>query len=60
MDKKIGLSKSKYCQGIQCPKIIWMDQNKPEEKAEMDETVFEVGSRVGDIARSYFGDYDED
>ncbi|MDD7642683.1 MAG: hypothetical protein PUK75_09465 [bacterium] len=31
MGEKIGLSKSRYCKGIQCPKILWMDKYKPEE-----------------------------
>ena len=25
-----ALSKSKYCKGMQCPKILWLDDNKPE------------------------------
>lgn len=55
---KTGLSKSKYCKGIQCPKILWMDKYKPEEAADnLPETILENGNMVGDLARSYFGDY---
>ena len=58
MTTKEGLSKSRYCKGIQCPKMLWMDKNMPDKAADMDETVLEVGSMVGDVARSYFGDYE--
>jgi len=54
----IGLSKSRYCKGIQCPKILWMDLNKPEEAEDnLPETVLANGTRVGDLARDYFGNY---
>lgn len=55
----IGLSKSRYCKGIQCPKILWMDKYMPE-KAEdvLSESVMTTGNMVGDLARSYFGNYD--
>ena len=54
----IGLSKSRYCKGLQCPKILWMDKYMPD-KAEdvLSETVMANGNLVGDLARSYFGDY---
>jgi len=25
------LSKSKYCKGVQCPKMLWMDKNMPDQ-----------------------------
>lgn len=57
-DKPFGLSKSKYCKGIQCPKILWMDINKPEEAEDnLPERVLATGTKVGDLARAYFGDY---
>lgn len=53
-----NLSKSRYCKGIQCPKILWLDQYKPEEAENvLSETVMENGNLVGDLARRYFGDY---
>jgi len=61
MAENYGLSKSRYCQGLQCPKILWLSKNKPEEasgKAE-DDTVLVNGRIVGEIARGYFGKYDE-
>ena len=55
------LSKSKYCQAVQCPKMLWMDRNMPEkfDDSGMDESRFAVGNRVGELAREYFGDYAE-
>ena len=55
----LGLSKSKYCKGIQCPKILWMDTYKPEEAEDvLPEAALANGNRVGDLARRYFGQYD--
>ncbi|MBQ6675869.1 MAG: DUF2779 domain-containing protein [Ruminococcus sp.] len=52
------LSKSRYCKGFQCPKILWLDHYKPEEaENNLSETVMENGNLVGDLARSYFGEY---
>ena len=55
----IGLSKSRYCRGLQCPKMLWMDKYMPD-KAEdvLPESVMATGNMVGDLARSYYGDYD--
>lgn len=54
----IGLSKSKYCHGIQCRKMLWMDNHMSEQADELGlEVVFTNGHNVGDIARSYFGSY---
>ena len=55
------LSKSKYCSGVQCPKMLWLKKNKPEEFDEsvMNQAVLETGSEVGDLAMGLFGDYAE-
>ena len=54
----VFLSKSKYCKGFQCPKMLWMENNKPEEADELNnDAVFSAGTRVGDLARGYFGEY---
>ena len=55
----MNLSKSKYCTGIQCPKILWMDKNMPEQKAEQDNSRMLIGNMVGDLAMGYFGEYTE-
>ena len=58
MGEKIGLSKSRYCKGLQCPKILWMDKYMPEMAADiLPESVLANGNRVGDLAREYFGEY---
>ena len=57
--KYISLSKSKYCKAKQCNKILWLDKNKPEEAIDTgNESVLENGTKVGELARSYFGKYE--
>lgn len=52
------LSKSRYCKGIQCPKMLWLDAYKPQEAEDiLPESVLANGTLVGDLARSYFGEY---
>ena len=54
-------SKSKYTSFRQCPKIVWLDKYKPEEK-EIDESAQErmaSGNIVGDLARTLFGAFTE-
>lgn len=54
------LSKTKYCRGIQCKKMLWLDTYKPEEAIEVsDETVLENGTEVGELAKGIFGDYSD-
>ncbi|GHU02992.1 hypothetical protein FACS1894147_06160 [Spirochaetia bacterium] len=57
----MNLSKSRYCSGLQCPKILWLNQNKPEvyDPSVLNEAVLEQGNVVGDLAMGYFGDYTE-
>lgn len=58
---KLYLSKSKYCNAVQCPKMLWMKKNKPEEFDEsvMNQVVLDNGSEVGDVAMGLFGPYVE-
>ena len=58
---KLYLSKSKYCSAVQCPKMLWMKQNKPEEfdKSVMNQVVLDNGSEVCDSAMGLFGEYVE-
>ena len=52
------LSKSKYCLGYQCKKILWLNKNKPEEKQEIDnEAVLENGTNVGELAKQLLGEH---
>jgi len=57
----MGLSKTKYCKGVQCPKILWMDTNMPEQfdRLVMNEKTLQTGAEVGDLAMSYFGEFSE-
>lgn len=57
----MNLSKSRYCQGIQCKKMLWMAKNKPEyyDETVMRHDLLAVGNTVGDLAMGYFGDYIE-
>lgn len=53
---KIRLSKSKYCKSKQCNKILWLDKNKPEVATMTTrKSVLENGTKVGELARNYFG-----
>lgn len=49
------LSKSKFCKGFQCPKILWMDEHRPELAVDTaSESILKTGEEVGKLARSYF------
>lgn len=52
----MNLSKSKYCSAIQCNKMLWLDENKKEEKENVDnESVLDNGKDVGELAKELFG-----
>ena len=55
----MNLSKSKYTRGIRCPKMLWLEEYKPEEKLVQESTqaTFDMGNKVGDLARKFFGEY---
>lgn len=55
------LSKSRFCSAYQCPKMLWLKQNKPEEFDDgvMDQNVLNTGSAVGDLAMGLFGPFVE-
>ena len=57
---KINLSKSKYCKCVQCEKIIWLSKYKPELAIQTArESVLENGTRVGELAKGLFGEYED-
>ncbi|MBR3587023.1 MAG: DUF2779 domain-containing protein, partial [Oscillospiraceae bacterium] len=56
-----ALSKSLYCLGVQCPKMLWLKKHKPElfDKTVMNQTVLNAGNEVGDLAMGLFGPFTE-
>ena len=57
---KVYLSKSKYCQCVQCKKILWLKKYKPEYALQTaKDSVLENGTRVGNLAKGLFGEYEE-
>ena len=55
------LSKSKYFSAVQCPKMLWLKKNRPEEYDDsvMNDSVLETGNEVGDLAMGLFGEFVE-
>ena len=54
----MNLSKSKYCSGLQCKKMLWLDKYKPNEKTiENNESILETGNTVHEVARYLFGEH---
>lgn len=58
---KYSLSKSRYCSGLQCPKMLWLKKNIPDafDSSSMNQSVLEAGLEVGDLAMGLFGDFVE-
>ena len=54
-------SKSRYVSAMQCPKILWMKKNMPEQfdDSVMNQVVLDTGNEIGDLAMKYFGAFDE-
>jgi len=57
----LHLSKSRYCQAVQCPKMLWLHRNLPEQfdDSTVDQAVLDRGNAVGDLAMGLLGDYVE-
>ena len=54
----MSLSKSRYCKGIQCKKILWLEKNKPDEiDITNNESVLEQGNIIHEIARYLFKEH---
>ena len=52
----MNLSKSKYCLGVQCNKILWLDKYNKEVRGEVDnQSVLDNGTEVGECAKDLFG-----
>lgn len=51
------LSKSRYLNGLQCPKLLWVATNEPERIPELDATTqhrFDQGHLVGELAKKLY------
>jgi hypothetical protein len=54
----MNLSKSRYTTGVTCSKKLWLSCYKKEEACDTgNDAVLENGNKVGDLARSLFGEY---
>ena len=55
------ISKSRYCDSLQCLKRVWLKRYKPEayDHSYDNQKVLKEGSAVGDLAMGLFGDYTE-
>jgi len=61
MESVMRLSKSRYCRGLQCAKMLWLEKNCPDEadQSSVSQTTLASGHVVGDLAKAYFGPYTE-
>ena len=54
----MSLSKTKYVDGMQCKKLLWLLKNKPDEMGELDNNAaIDNGKLVHDMARNIFEDH---
>ena len=54
----MNLSKSRYCNAVQCVKMLWLLDNKTDLKSEIDnQSVLDNGTEVGELARDLFGQH---
>ncbi len=57
----MAITKTDFVRALQCPKMMWLDKHKPEEKIippEVQERL-DLGNEYGDGAMGIFGDYVE-
>ena len=57
----MGVTKTDFMRGMQCPKMLWLDKHRPEEKVippEIQEKL-DAGNEFGDKAMAIFGEYVE-
>jgi hypothetical protein len=55
------LSKTSYCDGVRCKKILWLNEHKSEVRDESvrNQEALNTGKKVGELARGYYGAYAE-
>ena len=55
----IYLSKSRYCECVQCMKKLLLNKYKPEVEVPSEkDAVFENGNKVGELAKGLFGKFE--
>ncbi len=61
MPAALHLSKSRFCNAVQCPKMLWLKKYRPEvlDESAMDANVLRTGTEVGRVARDLLGPYVE-
>jgi len=55
--KNLFLSKTKYLEGLKCPKLLWYDYNRKEDIPEIDagtQAIMDQGKVVGELAQTLF------
>lgn len=57
----MGVSKTDFMRGMQCPKMLWLDKNKRDERIIPPEVQarLDAGNKFGDKAMSMFGEFVE-
>jgi hypothetical protein len=57
----MGVSKTDFMRGMQCPKMLWLDKNKRDERIIPPEVQarLDAGNEFGDKAMSMFGEFVE-
>ena len=57
----MGITKTDYTRGMQCPKMLWLDKHKPEKRIISQEmqAILDGGNEFGDKTMAMFGDYVE-
>jgi len=57
----MGMTKTDFMRGMQCPKMLWLDTHKAKEKIIPPETqaLLDQGNAFGDAAMGMFGPYEE-
>ena len=54
----MNLSKSTYCKGLQCKKMLWLEKNKPTESVDTNnDAILEQGNLVHEVARYLFKEH---
>ena len=58
--EKTFLSKSRYCNCVQCVNILWLSKYRPEcREIESNDATLETGRKVGELAKCLFGEYED-